>query len=201
MIEHIHIYPRYTVERLLDRPETIPTSYVEGGWALISVYTEPQELLLTDAHVELLKTKNCSVTMTEQFYDIFPETLENEGFVERFPNAVRSLFNETQAKHIYDFLVELNKLDNVKTLVVHCDAGISRSGAIGAFATDLYKKDYMDYMATNPNVMPNYFVYKTLCKVSGLDQTNHGTEPSKAIEEKWKHLFRTGAASKYKEKK
>lgn len=47
------------------------------------------------------------------------------------------LFSREQAEQVLSFL-EANK--NVDTLYVHCTAGVSRSGAIGTIANDLYGK-------------------------------------------------------------
>ena len=74
-----------------------------------------------------------------------------------------NLFNEKHAKQIVDFL-EKNKGKDY--CMVHCAAGVSRSGAVGTFINDFYSKvDYFTFMSRNKYVKPNAYVLTTLKKV------------------------------------
>lgn len=69
------------------------------------------------------------------------------------------LFTVEQAKQILEF-IEMNK--EKKQFIVHCSAGISRSGAVGTFINDYFGLDYSTFRRTNPQVQPNPFVLRTL---------------------------------------
>lgn len=71
-------------------------------------------------------------------------------------------FTETQAREIRDFII---KNENKSHCIVHCQAGISRSGAVGTFVNDAFGEDYFVFMRNNPNVMPNHRVLRTLKKI------------------------------------
>ena len=61
-------------------------------------------------------------------------------------------FTEKQAKDVLDFLCSNYSR---KQCIVHCAAGYSRSGAIGAFVNDYFKGDYEEFKRNNPKIKPN----------------------------------------------
>lgn len=73
--------------------------------------------------------------------------------------GVAKAFTKEQGKIIIDFL---NKMKDRDTLIVHCHAGISRSGAVGQFAADFYGIDYKEFRNTNPHIHPNTAVTRIL---------------------------------------
>ena len=83
------------------------------------------------------------------------------------------LFTKAQAHQILDFAEKLfehkDDKDAPYQLVVHCDAGISRSGAVGLFLNNYfnsYKEDrYRDlcwFYDKNINIVPNPYVLALL---------------------------------------
>ena len=68
-------------------------------------------------------------------------------------------FTEEQGKQLLEF-IDLNK--NKEQCIVHCSAGISRSGAVGTFINDYLGLDYKIFRQTNPQVQPNPLVLRTL---------------------------------------
>jgi predicted protein tyrosine phosphatase len=68
-------------------------------------------------------------------------------------------FSEKQAEELLDF-IESNS-DKLQCFV-HCMAGISRSGAVGAFVNDFFGGRYSDFVADNPQVLPNARVTRML---------------------------------------
>jgi protein tyrosine/serine phosphatase len=70
-----------------------------------------------------------------------------------------------QAKEIRDFIVE--NLD--KTLVVHCAAGVARSGAIGEFYWELLGGSYKDLLEKYSWISPNGKVLAYLRNIDKLD--------------------------------
>ena len=71
------------------------------------------------------------------------------------------LFKESQARQIIDFVAD--KTD----LLVHCDAGMSRSVAVGAFLRDCYGADLTLVNASSDRFY-NVLVYTTLKRVGGF---------------------------------
>ena len=99
--------------------------------------------------------------LTLTFDDICnePETPEDLG------NAV--LFNETMAEHIMRF-VDDGKLP----LLVHCTAGISRSGAVGEVLNWYFNRylernaaDDEEFVQNNRQIQPNTIVRRIMLKV------------------------------------
>lgn len=68
-------------------------------------------------------------------------------------------FTEEQAKQVLEF-VDNNK--DRKQFIIHCSAGISRSGAVGTFINDYFGLDYRTFRQKNPQVQPNPLVLRTL---------------------------------------
>lgn len=68
-------------------------------------------------------------------------------------------FTIEQAEELYSFI----KKQKGKLLgVVHCSAGISRSGAIGTFLCDYFNVDWFEFKKDNPHIHPNNHVLKLL---------------------------------------
>lgn len=72
--------------------------------------------------------------------------------------------NEEQATQIYDFLVK-QKENDCNVGVVHCAAGIARSGAVGTFATEFFDADRKAFKAINPEIIPNGHVLQLLNRI------------------------------------
>lgn len=74
---------------------------------------------------------------------------------EQFPEAV--LFSAEHARAIWDFVLEHR---DAARLVVHCDAGVSRSPAIAAAVARVLTGDDAEYFVGR--YRPNMRVYRTL---------------------------------------
>jgi predicted protein tyrosine phosphatase len=68
-------------------------------------------------------------------------------------------FSTYHAKKIINF-VEKHK--DKQIMMVHCTAGISRSGAVGAFINDLYGNSYKEFINDNKQIQPNPYVSRIL---------------------------------------
>ena len=90
-----------------------------------------------------------------QFHDITPVNINNFQII----NERYVLFNEEDADRVIDFLTDCVETDNI---IVHCFAGISRSGAIGTFAREMFNLDYERFKRMNPNILPNWYILKIL---------------------------------------
>ena len=133
--------------------------YADKPWSLISIYTEPKEEFLTEKNKLILKGIGMKESLSLCFWDI-----ENKREIfEKHPDA--RLFNKEQAKLIIGMLPYADQYDDA-VLIVHCDAGISRSGAVGTFAVDFLGLDYEVFTKENPCLMPNFHVYNLLRRVA-----------------------------------
>lgn len=70
-------------------------------------------------------------------------------------------FTEDQAKQIIKF-VDAN---SDRDFLVHCSAGISRSGAVGAFILDYLQGDKDHFKQYNSHISPNGHISRTLNKI------------------------------------
>lgn len=78
------------------------------------------------------------------------------------------LFTKEQAKEIHKFF---NKIYNsIKPLLIHCDAGISRSGAVGEIANLYFNDGDGMFWKTNPQVYSNTYVVRLLKEELGFTQ-------------------------------
>ena len=82
----------------------------------------------------------------------------------------KSPTNKGQTKVISDEdiekIVEFVKKHKDKTFIVHCAAGISRSGAVGLFINDYFGYDYKEFKKDNPYIIPNRYIYNKLIEKS-----------------------------------
>jgi predicted protein tyrosine phosphatase len=74
--------------------------------------------------------------------------------------------NKRLAKLIKNF-VDTYK-DKVNNIIVHCTAGISRSGAVGCTLA-MYLNGDNEYLLKTGQYIPNKHVYKLMCEVLELD--------------------------------
>lgn len=72
-------------------------------------------------------------------------------------------FTQEQGKKVINFF-KRNK--NKTGILIHCDAGISRSGAIGEFCADYFGIPYEEFKRKNPRVIPNGHVLRTLRRLA-----------------------------------
>jgi predicted protein tyrosine phosphatase len=75
------------------------------------------------------------------------------------------LFDERQAVRIMSFLENVKRRqhkDNQEWLIVHCDAGIARSGAVAQTASDFIGDPLGRFRDDNPHIHPNPHVHRLL---------------------------------------
>ena len=70
-------------------------------------------------------------------------------------------FSEDQANEIIEFI---KKNSGAEDFIVHCHAGISRSGAVGRFINDYLGGDKELFERMNPRIVPNGRVLELLNK-------------------------------------
>ena len=71
-------------------------------------------------------------------------------------------FNEEMARKVLD-LLEHAREKNASSVLVHCTAGVSRSGAVATFARDFFESPSIkEFTSENPWIVPNSTVMKKL---------------------------------------
>ena len=85
------------------------------------------------------------------------------------------LFSVSQAEEVITFINLIKDAEEDAVLVVHCDAGVSRSGAVGTFVCDYLGLDYNEFMSENKGIMPNPYVLKLLRETAGMNSYSFGT--------------------------
>lgn len=159
MIKKIQVFSRRAMEDTADqRRPFFPY------WYLISIYGD-DKVFATDGRIPVLASMGCKNVCSLDFWDI---TDKDYSEVKRFYSEV-TLFSENQAKQVIDFLDLAQKDPEDSVLVVHCTAGISRSGAVATFACDYCGLSYNEFMKANPFIYANPFVLRTLRRVANKD--------------------------------
>lgn len=159
MIKRVKIFSRKEIEAHV----MTGISPVEGTWALISIYAE--NMFIHFSVATALEKLNCKSFLSLQFEDITQK--ECLKLQKDRPEEKRKLFNNKIARIIINFLDQIND-ENIDTLVLHCAAGISRSGAVGLFANQYYKLDHKEFMRDNSRIIPNMYILSVLNEESGL---------------------------------
>lgn len=79
-----------------------------------------------------------------------------------------TFFDDNHAKQIYDFIKEIDA-NSDKPFYIHCDAGVSRSGAVGYMLNEWFNKfqklnkiDNEFFKMENSHIMPNPLVVRLL---------------------------------------
>jgi predicted protein tyrosine phosphatase len=70
--------------------------------------------------------------------------------------------SEEQALEVVNFVEKMNDSSKV---YVHCTAGVSRSGAVGAFINDYFGGNWEKFKFENPQVIPNSHISSLLKKI------------------------------------
>lgn len=96
-------------------------------------------------------------------FDDIVDIPECERMVEKYDLII---FNKNHAKKIYEFINECN---SNKPFYVHCDAGVSRSGAVGYILNEWFNKylenntiDNQFFLDTNSHIAPNPLVVRIM---------------------------------------
>ena len=95
-------------------------------------------------------------------------------------HGIAKAFTNIQAKQLLQF-IDRNK--DKESCIVHCAAGISRSGAVGTFVNDYFKGDWFEFKKTNPYIHPNGLVFRLLKKAAM--ETRHSMRKAKGKNLLW----------------
>ena len=137
-------------------------AFIKDAFFISILSTKPMPA--SNFHLPVFNNKHPNV-MTLSFDDVGIDGLST--FLTGDPNnlVVQEKggipMNDDQAERLVDFIIS-HKNKNVA--FIHCAAGISRSGAIGAFINDLAGQKYADFKRFNPQVHENPLVKSLLNK-------------------------------------
>lgn len=126
--------------------------------AIISI-TDPDKELVSFAPNE-----NRIETLSLQFYDLadIKDELSPQDAVECVAIFRDGLFSDEQAVQIVDFVERVK--DRVKGILVHCEAGVSRSAAVAAVIERMLNGSN-ERVFSDPRYSPNQYVYQRLLKI------------------------------------
>jgi len=97
-------------------------------------------------------------------FDDIDETTYNR--MEPKEQAKIILFSNEHAKQIIEFVDKMK--DQIVYFVINCEAGISRSGAVGTWLCDYWGLNYEQFRLNHRHIMPNGYVLRVLRRVSDM---------------------------------
>lgn len=107
----------------------------------------------------------CKDVLTLQFDDVDINFMEEQGCSDWLKEQVSMgkirVFEDSFACLIKHFVDEVNKDDEITTLIIHCAAGVSRSPAVAAAISQYLYGDDGNFFETQ---VPNKYVYEVLLK-------------------------------------
>jgi len=153
MIKSITVYNRFNIDLIAANLKEIPYKH----WNLISISCPDTSItknsLVNEKTKASLESQGCHRILELQFDDARDDQVEE--FLKQGISV--TLFTKDQANKIIEFVKEIQGEVAISDLVIHCDAGISRSGAIAEFVSFLYGIPFKD-----PYTRPNMYVLRTL---------------------------------------
>lgn len=135
MIKRVQVIPKVEFERRL----RLQPNFLDSHFA-ISICDPGEERPFDGQHGHLLKLTFCDVGAGE-----IPR-----GLRRKYPCMSRH-----DALRIIAFVKRCRASGAILDLVVHCNAGISRSGAVGRFAVELLRLSRRQFHKDNPFVFPS----------------------------------------------
>jgi len=160
MISEVKVLSRREMDDIAENPYRF--LFYGDNWGVISIYTDGE--YLTPDTRNKLKEFNCLHALSLNFWDV--TDTDYEKVKKTHPGVI--LFNDDHANQVIEAVKVMQDDEREMVCVVHCDAGVSRSGAIGEFATDFCKLDYHRFKDKNPCICPNSFIRSKLMRISGL---------------------------------
>lgn len=127
-------------ERLISAKDTLVISVIDSG----------EEPIFNNEHRHI---------KTFFFDDIHPTTVNTLGCCYDYKPM-----NYQQAKDLIHFVMS-NVDESINTVIVHCTAGVCRSGAIVDFLRVVLDVDDIQFVRDNPNILPNEWVRDLLWSV------------------------------------
>ena len=93
-------------------------------WYLVSIHTLPDDPVITPEYEAKLESLGCKGYIDLQFWDITKDEFAPD-------DEFSTIFTEDHAEKIIEFMQKAQADEEEVVFVAHCDAGVSRSGAVG----------------------------------------------------------------------
>jgi predicted protein tyrosine phosphatase len=171
MIKNIYAVPRIAISNALSSALKAKGS---GTNLLISIATYEDHALIKEPSQRLRLQELGYIDFLALFFaDITQDKLVSarmSGYLE--PEGFR-MFSYDQGRAVKN-LVDAHKFEEIDRLVVHCDQGLCRSGAVAAWAFRYLSQDGLyggaerKFWTDNREITPNLYVANVLCDISGM---------------------------------
>ena len=158
-LKNIYIFSRREIENWI---KELFCPYIESKWALISIWADSRLIELKT--VPILEKLGCQANISVRFDDITADSPSVGQATQSGRKFI--LFDEVHARNIINFTNAVK--GKVVIIVVHCAAGVSRSGAVGLWMCRYLGLKESEYLFNNRGIMPNYYVINKLSDVSGI---------------------------------
>jgi predicted protein tyrosine phosphatase len=165
MIGRIQVYNRWSMETLVADGRECKFPFFGRTWHLVSIHGDSKRFLTPEA-TAVLKGHGMGESLSLDFWDITDDPKLIAALKVSHPQY--RLFSKRQAMEIVAFMAARKIEKGNDALVCHCDAGISRSGAVATFACESFGLDYGGFLKDNPHLSPNPMVLRMLRKAAGL---------------------------------
>lgn len=150
--------------------------------AIVSIRTTEKEIVFTDEKIQKFGLPKDQI-LNLIFGDITPKIYKRiVAEAHRKGKNVEDIdvFSKRHAEQLVKFINRLK--DRIELFVVHCDAGISRSGAVGTWLCDYLRLDYNEFKRENPHILPNQHILDVLRRFCPETRENDdGEQTSKAL--------------------
>lgn len=177
--EPIVISNNYRATRFVILSEELAETYIENTKHVAISITSPlptKEYLdkygfKPREHILLPENKNRIDSLFLRFDDFSNPNLDSKKIYDEsgLLTKVNRLFREEDARLILDFSSKY--VDYIKTFVINCQAGISRSAGVGAALAVFYFGNGNDELFFK-RFTPNMWVYRTILKIGQEEYTN-----------------------------
>ena len=131
----------------------VPVPSLIPKWAMISINCSEDKFLAEGKDLNKMERNGLEMLMSIRFDDI--KFVEYERIKAIHPKII--LFNEDHARKVIEFVELAQKRPEPMSLLIHCTAGVSRSGAVAAFISE-----YLNISFHDENIMPNSHILETL---------------------------------------
>lgn len=169
MITSITVQNRFNMNFYAQMDIDSGMPFIDKPWHLISIHGDSPKYL-TDKNISTLKKLGMLDYLSLEFWDI----TDDKGILEQLTlhNYDYILFSKEHATNIIGFLDKRRFEIGEHILVVHCDAGISRSGAVASVAAEMYNIPQQEFLKQNPYLRPNWYIRRVLRETAGLTGIN-----------------------------
>ena len=165
MITKVKVFNRFAMDFAAQMGKDSTFPFIGKPWHLVSIHGD-SEKFLTEKNVESLKKIGMLGCLSLEFWDVTDDQDNLDSMSHGGYKYI--LFDEHMARQVVEFLERRKMEQGDHTLVLHCDAGISRSGAVAEFSAEFFGIPSEDFQKANPHLRPNSFVRRLLRESAGL---------------------------------